>query len=138
MWLLNLKKLFFVALLFCLCLPQAFSHGVYLTESEFQELLNNISISKTKSETQTKLIADLKRVLAAQEAELRQALNSLEQSETDSTELKESLSRIQTYSGELNEYCLKLEQENKTLKVGLGISSGAAGAFLIVLLILLL
>jgi len=132
------KKLLFIFLLLCLVLPQVFSQGVYLTEVEYQELLNGIKVSKTNSEAQTKLITDLKKVLAEQETELRQALSYLEQSETDSTELKESLSKIQTYSRELNEYCLKLEQENKALKVGLGISSGAAGAFLIVLLILLL
>jgi len=145
MWLLRSKKLFFVSLLLFLFLPQVFSQGVYLTESEYQELLNLIKTSKTNSEAQTKLIADLKEILAMQKAELHQALNSLEQSETDSTELKEALSRIRTYSDELNEYCLTLEKENKALsdknkglKIGLGISSGAAGTLLIVLLILLL
>jgi septal ring factor EnvC (AmiA/AmiB activator) len=145
MWLLNPKKLLFISLLLLLFLPQVFSQGVYLTESEFQELLNIIKTSKTNSETQTRLIEDLKNVLAKQEAELQQALNSLEQSETDLAELKASLSRIRTYSDELNKYCLTLEQENAALKnknmglkIGLGISSGAAVTLIAVLLILLL
>jgi len=145
MWRLNSKKLFFISLLLCLFSARVFSQGVYLTESEYRELLNLIKTSKTNSEAQTKLITELKRVLAEQETELRQALNFLEQSEADLTELKASLSRIRTYSEELNEYCLTLEQENKALnkknkglKIGLGISSGAAGALLVALLILIL
>jgi len=145
MWRLNSKKLFFISLLLCLFLPQVFSQGVCLTESEYQELLNLIKTSKTNSETQTKLITELKKVLAEQETELQQALNYLEQSETDLTELKASLSRIRTYSEELNEYCLALEQENKALinknrglKIWLGISSGAAGTLLVALLIMIL
>jgi uncharacterized protein HemX len=141
----NSKKLFFVPLLLCLFLPPVFSQGVCLTESEYQELLNIIKTSKANSETQTRLIADLKEVLTAQETELRQALNFLEQSEADLTELKTSLSRIRTYSDGLNEYCLTLEQENavlnnknRGLKTGLGISSGAAGILLIALLIICL
>jgi septal ring factor EnvC (AmiA/AmiB activator) len=145
MWLPKLKRLFFALLPLCFFLHPVFSQGVYLTETEFQELLNLIKTSRTNSQEQTNLITDLKETLRAQEAALLQALNSLEQSETDLTELKASLSRIQGYSEELNAYCLTLEQENaglrtenRRLKTWLGVSSGSAGALIIVLLILLL
>jgi hypothetical protein len=125
--------------------PPVFSQGVCLTETEYRELLNLIKTSRTNSQEQTNLITGLKETLRAQEAALLQALNSLEQSETDLTELKASLSRIQGYSEELNAYCLTLEKENaglktenRRLKTWLGISSGSAGALVIVLLILLL
>lgn len=139
------KKLFFISLLFCLFLQQVFSQGIYLTESEFQELMNIIKTSRVNSEEQTNLITGLKKTLTAQEAELLQVLNSLELSEQDLMELKEALSKIQIYSDELNEYCLRLEKENenlksknKGLKIGIGASSGAAGILLIVLLIIIL
>ena len=145
MWFPVLKKLLFIPLLLFLFLPPVFSQGVYLTEAEYQELLNLIKTSKANSEQQTRLITELRETLKAQEAELRQALNFLELSGTDLTELKAALSRIQSYSDELNAYCLTLEKENagllsknRGLKIGLGISSGAAGAMIIVLLILLL
>jgi uncharacterized protein HemX len=145
MWSPVSKKLLFISLLFFLFLHPVFSQGVYLTGEEYQELLNLIKTSRTNSEQQTRLITELKETLRAQEAELRQALNFLEQSETDLTELKAALSRIQSYSDELNAYCLTLEQENawlltenRGLKIGLGISFGAAGAMIIVLLILFL
>ena len=145
MWHPASKKPLFIPLLLFLFLQPVFSQGVYLTEAEFQELLNLIRASKTNCEQQASLIAELKETLLTQEAELRQALNSLEQSETGLTELKASLTRIRSYSDELNAYCLTLEQENaglqtknRGLKIGIGISSGAAGAMIIALLILFL
>lgn len=145
MWLPLLKKLLFASLLSCLFLAPVFSQGVWLTEAEYQELLNIIRASKANSIEQTNLIADLQNKLATQEAALLKALNSLEQSEPELTELKDALSRIRTYSDGLNKYCLELERENKVLKsknkglkIGLGISSGGAGVLVIVLLILLL
>jgi septal ring factor EnvC (AmiA/AmiB activator) len=141
----HLPKFFFALLLLCFVLPPVFSQGVYLTESEFQELLNIIRKSRANSEEQTRLIAELRETLTMQEAELRQALNSLDQSEPELTELKASLSRIRSYSDGLNAYCLTLEQENaalksknKGLKIGIGVSGGSAAVLLIVLLILLL
>ena len=142
MWLTE-KKLFFALSLFCLFLQPVFSQGVYLTESEFLELMSIIRTSRANSEEQMKLIAGLRITLAAQKAELLQALNTLELSESDLTELRDSLSRIQTYLDELNVYCLRLEQENNNLKnrnrglrIGIGASSGAAGILLIVLLVI--
>jgi len=145
MWLLKSRRLFFTFLLLFSFSPPGFSQGVFLTESEFQELMNIIKISRANSEEQTNLITGLRRTLAAQEAELRQALNSLELSESDLMELREALSKIQTYSDELNAYCLMLEKENKDLKtknkglkIGIGASSGAAGILLILLLVIIL
>jgi chromosome segregation ATPase len=141
----KLKRLFLALLLPRLFLPPVFSQEVCLAESEFQELMSIIRTSRANCETQTKLIADLRKTLGEQEAKLRQALGFLEQSETDLTELKASLSKIRSYSDGLNEYCLALEKENaalagknRGLKAGLGISSGAAGALAVILLILLL
>ena len=145
MWSGALKKLLFISLLLFLFSLPVFSQGVYLTEAEYQELLNLIRTSSANCEQQTRLITELRETLTAQEAELRQALNFLEQSEAGLTELKDALLRIQSYSDELNAYCLTLERENaelltknRGLKIGLGISSGAAGAMIIVLLILFL
>jgi hypothetical protein len=145
MWFPVLKRLLFISFLVFFFLHPVFSQGVYLTEAEYQELLNLIKTSKTNSEQQRMLITELKETLTAQEAELRQALNFMELSEMDLTELKAVLSRIQSYSDELNAYCLTLEKENaellsknRGLKIGLGISSGAAAAMIIVLLILFL
>jgi capsule polysaccharide export protein KpsE/RkpR len=139
------KRCFFLLFALLFFLQPAFSQGVFLTEAEFQELLNIIRASKANSEAQTNLIAGLRETLTTQEAALLRALSSLGQSETDLTELKASLSRIRSYSDELNAYCLTLEQENaalrtenRRLKIGLGISSGSAGALVIVLIILLL
>jgi hypothetical protein len=145
MWKYPTGILFLSSLLLLFGFAPVFSQGAYLTETEYQELLNIIRASKSNSERQTMLIAELKETLKAQEAALLLALSSLELSETDLTELKASLSRIRGYSDGLNAYCLALEQENaalkknnKGLKAGVGISSGAAGALLIILLILLL
>jgi chromosome segregation ATPase len=125
------KKLFFSLLLLWSFSARVFSQEVSLTETEYQELMSIIRTSARNSEQQRALIAGLRTVLTAQEAELRQALSALEQSEADLTELKASLSRIQTYSDGLNEYCLALESENaglksknRGLKAGLGVSSG--------------
>jgi septal ring factor EnvC (AmiA/AmiB activator) len=118
---------------------RVFSQEVSLTEAEYQELMSIIRTSVRNSEQQRTLIAGLREVLTAQEAELRQALSALEQSEADLTELKASLSRIRTYLDGLNEYCLALESENaglrsknRGLKAGLGVSSGAAGVLVLV------
>jgi len=157
MWLLTRKKLFFTLSLFCLFFQPVFSQEVYLTDNEFRELMSIIRTSRANSEEQKNLIMSLKHTLAAQEARLLQSLNTLELSEAELsralnilelsrmelTELRNSLSRIRTYSDELNEYCLRLEQENKSLKsknkglkIGIGASSGIAGILLIALLIL--
>jgi septal ring factor EnvC (AmiA/AmiB activator) len=139
------KKFLFASFLLCLLFAPVFSQGVWLTESEYQELMSIIRASKANSQEQTNLIADLKNRLATQEAKLLKALTSLEQSGPELTELKAALSRIRTYSDELNKYCLELEQEikdlkskNRGLKIGLGTSSGVAGALAVVLLIVLL
>jgi chromosome segregation ATPase len=125
--------------------PPVFSQGVCLTEPEYRELLNIIKTSKANSTEQTRLISELKETLKTQEAALLQALNSLEQSGTDLTELETSLSRIWDYSEELNAYCLTLERENavirtenRRLKTWLGISSGSAGVLAVVLIVILL
>jgi chromosome segregation ATPase len=138
------KRLFLFLFLFLLSLP-GFSQDIFLTESEYQELMNIIRTSKRNSEQQQNLITELRETLAAQEEELKKALNSLELSEGDLTELRASLSRIRTYLDGLNEYCKALESENISLKsknnglkIGIGISGGATAVMLIVLLIMFL
>jgi septal ring factor EnvC (AmiA/AmiB activator) len=134
------KRFLFLPLLLFSLFPPAFSQEAYLTDAEFQTLLSIIRQSKANSEAQTKLIAELRTELRAQEAELKEALNALELSEAALTDLKASLSRIRGYSKTLNEYCLTLEKENRKLRTGnkfLKIGCGAGGAFLIALILLL-
>jgi uncharacterized membrane protein YtjA (UPF0391 family) len=138
------RKLFFILLsLFWVSLP-GFSQQICLTENEFHELMNIIRISRMNSKQQQELITELRETLAAQEAGLREALGSMELSEADLTELKASLSRIRTYSEELNKYCGTLENEinrlrkiNNNLKIGIGITGGAAGILTILFVILM-
>jgi hypothetical protein len=136
------KKFLFLSLLLLSRFSPAFSQEAYLTGEEFQTLLNIIRQSKTNSEQQTALIAELKAELQAQEAELKEALNGLELSEAASKELNASLSKIRDYSEMLNGYCLTLEKENAGLKRSKAAwkagCAGTGGAFLIVLLILVL
>jgi len=140
-----LKKLFLLFLfLFSLSLP-GFSQDVYLTEAEYQELMNIIRTSRQNSEKQQSLIAELRGTLATQESALKEALNSLELSEEDLTELRTSLTKIRTYLDELNEYCKTLESENRRikkensgLKIGMGITGGTTAVMLIVFLIIFL
>jgi septal ring factor EnvC (AmiA/AmiB activator) len=153
------KRLLFFVLLLCLCLPPVFSSGAYLTEAEYLELLNIIKTSEANSREQTRLIAELRKTLAEQEAELLRALRALEESKAELrqasdtlnqsdgglTELRNTLSRIRSYSDGLAEYCAALENENgrlktenRALKISAGISGGAAGVLAIVLLILFL
>jgi len=159
MWIIKIKKLLFISSLFCLFSRPVFSQDVFLTDSEFLEMMSIIRTAKANSETQTSLIINLRNTLAAQEAKLLQALsalelseaglllalNRLELSEMELTELRDSLSRIRAYSDELNEYCLRLERENNALKsknnglkIGVGVSSGVAGILLTLLLIMFL
>jgi hypothetical protein len=107
--------------------------------------LNSIKISKANSERQMVLIAGLRETLKAREAELTRALNALTQSEADLTALKASLAKTRNFSKELSEYCVTLEKENlrlkarnKALGIGCGVSGGAAGVFLVLLLIFIL
>lgn len=138
------KKMFFL-FFFCLVfslpvLSLDASGGVYLTEPEFQELMNIITQSTANSKAQTKLISELKQTLKTQEAELKSALNNLKLSEADLAELKTTLAKIQSYSLALEEYCKGLESENKKLKrsnAALKIGCGAGGGAAVVLLILL-
>lgn len=153
------KKVLFLVLLVCLCLSAVFSSDVYLTEGEYQELLNIIKTSEGNSKAQQRLIAGLRKTLREQEAELQQALNvqemlqaelqqaldTLNRSDADLTVLRDTLSRIRSYSDGLIEYCSTLENEkgrlkseNLKLQIGAGVSGGAAGILAIILLLVLL
>jgi chromosome segregation ATPase len=138
-----LKFLFVILLLLLFLSFSVSAQEVYLTEAEYNALMNIIKQSKTNSEQQTKLVSSLKETLRTQEAELQAALNAAEKSEADLTELKSSLARIQSYSNQLSEYCKTLETENTRLKrnnaawkTGFGAAGGAAVVLLILLFIL--
>jgi predicted nuclease with TOPRIM domain len=136
------KRFLFLSLFLFSRFSPVFSQEACLTETEFQTLLSIIRRSKTNSEEQITLIAELKAELQAQEAALKETLNGLETSEAALTELKSSLVKIRGYSARLNEYCLALEKENAKVKrsktawqVG---CAGTGAAFIAMLLILVL
>lgn len=138
------KRSLLFLFLFLLSLP-GFSQDIFLTETEYQELMNIIRVSRQNSEQQQILITELRKTLTTQEAELKEVLNGLELSKESLTESRASLSRILTYLDELNEYCKTLESENSglkskntALKIGVGISGGANLIMLIVFLIVFL